>query len=250
MIANRMTGPYGSLYWALIVCNVLTPQLLWFKRVRTNVAAAVRHLADRQHRHVAGALRHHRHHLHRDFLPSSWGMYYADDLGLGHVRRHDRAVPHAAVPVPPLPADDLDLRDADAGAGGASRRSTPMKPSGRTAGSTGCWPSSTRRTRSSTAARRAHDAGYRKMDAYTPLPDRGADRRSAHARQPAAAGRAGRRHPRRRWAATSLQYWVSTVAYPLNVGGRPLHSWPTFIPVTFETTILAAALRRCSACWR
>ena len=39
-----------------------------------------------------------------------------------------------------------------------------------------------------------------------------------------------------------LQYWVATMAYPLNVGGRPLHSWPTFIPVTFETTILAAAL--------
>ena len=51
--------------------------------------------------------------LHRDFLPSSWGMYYADDLGLGDVRRHDRPVLHAAVPVHPLPADDLDLRDAD-----------------------------------------------------------------------------------------------------------------------------------------
>jgi hypothetical protein len=40
----------------------------------------------------------------------------------------------------------------------------------------------------------------------------------------------------------ALQDWVSAFAYPLNVGGRPLHSWPAFIPVTFECTILVAAL--------
>jgi hypothetical protein len=39
-----------------------------------------------------------------------------------------------------------------------------------------------------------------------------------------------------------LQYWISVIDYPLNIGGKPLNSWPAFIPVTFETTILVAAL--------
>jgi hypothetical protein len=43
-------------------------------------------------------------------------------------------------------------------------------------------------------------------------------------------------------AGLALQIWVNVYAYPINVGGRPLISWPSFVPVTFEMTILTAAL--------
>jgi hypothetical protein len=91
------------------------------------------------------------------------------------------------------------------------------------------------------AARHAHAAGYRRMDAYTPFP---IEELSEALGQPRsrlplvvlAGGILGC------IGGFGLQYWASVIAYPVNVGGRPLNSWPSFVPVTFETTILAAAL--------
>ena len=75
MIWNRFVGPYATMYWLLIFCNVVTPQLLWFQRVRANVPllfaiAMVVNLGMWLERYIIIVVS-----LHRDFLPSSWGMY-------------------------------------------------------------------------------------------------------------------------------------------------------------------------------
>lgn len=91
------------------------------------------------------------------------------------------------------------------------------------------------------AAQRAYERGYRRVEAYSPYPIEGlahalGDRRNSLPLVTLLGGIIGG------GGAYFLQYWTSVVAYPINVGGRPLHSWPSFIPVTFETTILFAGL--------
>jgi molybdopterin-containing oxidoreductase family membrane subunit len=76
MIANRMRGPYAPIYWSLMLCNLATPQLLWLKRVRSSPPAlfgiaVVVSIGMWLERFVIVVTS-----LHRDFLPSSWGMYY------------------------------------------------------------------------------------------------------------------------------------------------------------------------------
>ena len=75
MIWNRMHGPYATYYWALILCNGLTPQFLWFKKIRSNLLllfliSIVVSIGMWLERFVIVVTS-----LHRDFLPSSWGMY-------------------------------------------------------------------------------------------------------------------------------------------------------------------------------
>ena len=91
------------------------------------------------------------------------------------------------------------------------------------------------------ATDRAHHEGYRRMDAYSPFPiDELHDALgSPPSRLPLIVLIGGLLGC---MGGYGLQYWVSVIAYPVNVGGKPFHSWPAFIPVTFECTILAAAL--------
>jgi hypothetical protein len=84
-------------------------------------------------------------------------------------------------------------------------------------------------------------AGYRRIDAYTPFPVEGLAEALGfrRTRMPLVifigglVGCVG---------GYLLQYYCAVIAYPVNVGGRPLNSWPSFIPVVFELTVLIAAL--------
>jgi len=91
------------------------------------------------------------------------------------------------------------------------------------------------------AARATHEAGYKKIDAYSPFPIEGLAEEIGfhHDEVPLVVliggiigGLTG----------FFMQYWISVIDYPLNIGGKPYNSWPAFIVITFEMTILFAGI--------
>ena len=92
-----------------------------------------------------------------------------------------------------------------------------------------------------TAADTCYAAGFRRMDAYSPFPVEGLSeaigfRRTRMPLLVLIGGILGG------LGGYALQYYAAVISYPLNIGGRPLNSWPAFIPVTFECVILSAGL--------
>lgn len=90
------------------------------------------------------------------------------------------------------------------------------------------------------AAEEAFAKGYRKMDGFTPFPIEGLAKALGKSNSipllVLCSGVLGG------VSAYFMQWFANVVSYPLNIGGRPLHSWPAFIPITFELTVLGASL--------
>ncbi|MFB6374556.1 MAG: quinol:electron acceptor oxidoreductase subunit ActD, partial [Bradymonadaceae bacterium] len=267
---NRMTGPYWGVFWGTIVCNVLAIQALWFKRVRRSVPwlfglGVVISLGMWLERHMIVISS-----LHRDFLPSSWDMFYATwwDIatfaGTIGIFALLNLLFIRFLPVISIAEIREMAQQQGEGLGPEAEEPTTSRPAGATGGATG--EEAGRGTEADTrggetiegplhgwlakfageeplveAAERTQEAGYEQVEAYTPMPVK----EVTHA-----LGRSKSRLPLYvligamfgAGLAYGTQFYAYVIDYPLNVGGRAHHSWPAFIPLTFELAVLGAGL--------
>ncbi len=90
------------------------------------------------------------------------------------------------------------------------------------------------------AARKVRKRGYRKFEAYSPYPIKDLFEIVPGGNPvPAIVFLGGLTGAATAWA---MQYYIAAIDYPINIGGRPLYSWPAFIPILFELTVLLASL--------
>jgi len=245
---NRATGPYAWAYWTMVSCNVLVPQLFWFKRVRSSLLALFVisifvNIGMWFERFVIIVTS-----LHRDFLPSSWGYFrptmwdvaclvggfglfftlfclfvrFVPMVAAAEVKTVlPQADPHHGSAAPPAPAPAL-----------------PAVPAGARYGLVAEFASPAVLYRACESVR---DAGYKRWDAHTPFPVHGLERAMGLSRSKLpwivfvlAMGGA--------CAGFLLQTWVHSFEYPSVISGKPLFAWPAYIPVTFELAVLGGAL--------
>jgi hypothetical protein len=253
---NRLLGPYGWCFWTMVACNVLIPQLLWFRGVRTRPWALFFlslfvNVGMWFERFVIVTTS-----LHRDFLPGSWKMFYPTWVdyvqlvgGFGLFTTlfliFIRFLPMVAISEVKacLPAADphhgSGHGEAITGERFAAHPVTDVRPTG--SSSFGILARYGSPGQLLAAARRLRGAGYRYLDTYSPFPIHGMERalRLPRSKVPVfvfVGGAIGVLFAQ--W----VQYVESAVGYRLIVDGKPLNSPEAFVPISFETMILYAAI--------
>jgi Ni/Fe-hydrogenase subunit HybB-like protein len=252
---NRMVGGYSWCYWTMIACNVLVPQLLWFRRVRTSpwilfVLALLVNVGMWFERFVIVTTS-----LHRDYLTSSWKMFYptwvdylqllggfglfttlflifvrfVPMIAMSEVKSvmpqadpHSESDERGETSIEPDPVLDPHFaREEDVALHGALARFDGPGPL-------------------LEAVKRLREAGYRRLDTFSPFPVHGMG--SALGLRPSwvsaftlAGGLVGVAFAQ--W----VQWYQSAVAYPLIVDAKPYNSAEAFLPISYETMILYAS---------
>jgi molybdopterin-containing oxidoreductase family membrane subunit len=244
VFTNRAFGPYAWAYWIMFSCNVLSPQILWFKAARTSpwvlfgVSIAV-NIGMWFERFVIIVTS-----LHRDFLPSSWSYFIPTwvDVGqmLGHMGLFVTLLLLFVRYLPMINAAEVKrlLPEAPAGPSpnGEEQFVTPSS-SGSPAAVLARFSGPAELL---AAARQMRALGYQRLDAFGPLPVEGMREVLGSRRSPLPwftliGGITGLA------LAVAGLYYIHLIDYPLIVGGKQPGSWQGFIPIMFEMTILLGA---------
>jgi hypothetical protein len=267
---NRALGPYAWAYWTMISCNVISPQIFWFRKARTSipilfVLSIVINIGMWFERFVIIVTS-----LHRDFLPSAWGYFtptiwdvscllgsfglfftmfclfvrFLPMVATAEVKTVlPQADPHGAHGPEREIKDSSSYVAAPADSAAQPRPGfrmplVPQLPEGPHYGLLAAFATPADLYH---ACERVRDAGFTRWDAHTPFPVHGLE------------GAMGIRRSRLPWIVLgmgltgaalgfALQWWVHASAYPLVISGKPYFSWPAFIPITFELGILFASI--------
>ncbi len=248
MLHNRMFGPYGFYDWLVLFCNVAVAQLLWFRWVRRSpwtlfVISILINIGMWLERFVIVIVS-----LHRDYLPTSWGMYvptfwdWATLIGTLGLFVFLFLLFIRVLPMISMSEVREFISESDGEINTEPDQPIAEEtPSDDASDQVGLLAEFENADDLLEAANASYEAGYRKMDAYSSFPVQGLS------------DAIGFRNTSLPWivfgggvvgglTGYGLATFCAAIAYPINVGGRPLNSWPAFIPVTFEVTILFASI--------